>query len=131
MSTATFSIPIRGPGATGRLSGLGRPVFSVPRLGPGATGRLSGLGRPVFSVPRLGPGATGRLSQVETGLTAELETYYQNLRANCFDTYGPDFCNSVMPMSIYNAMGRAREGFGMPWWAWLIVGILAAKFLRL
>lgn len=71
------------------------------------------------------------LGQSEAGAMDTLQAMYGDVRAWCLRNKDADFCNKVLPYSVYSAMGREQGGFSMPWWGWLIVGAVVVKFLRL
>ncbi len=58
-----------------------------------------------------------------------LSENYQDVREWCIETYGAERCNSFLPQNVYNAIGQPRES-RLPWWAWMLLGALAGRMLR-
>jgi hypothetical protein len=58
----------------------------------------------------------------------KLEDQYQALREKCIESFGLEFCTSVLPGRLYNAMGQRQ--FSLPWWAWMLLGLLVGRVLR-
>lgn len=71
------------------------------------------------------------LGQAEAGAMDTLQAMYGDIRTWCLDNKDADFCNKVLPYSVYSALGREQGAFRMPWWGWMIIGVLAAKMLRI
>ncbi len=72
--------------------------------------------------------ALGNLGQFD--VTSSVEDQYTTLREKCLENYGPDFCNSVLPRTMVYALTRRGEGYTLPWWAWMLLGGLAARLIR-
>lgn len=64
-------------------------------------------------------------------ITQTLEEQYFTLRTRCIERWGEDFCTSVLPRNMVYAVTRRGEGYTLPWWAWMGIGYVAAKMLRL
>lgn len=71
------------------------------------------------------------LGQVQAGnLTATLEERYNDLRTGCIDSFGPDFCNAVLPRNLVYAVTRKDTRPTIPWWGWMLMGAFAGRILR-
>ena len=66
----------------------------------------------------------------QINISRTLEEQYAMLRGKCVENYGPDFCNSVLPRSMVYAVTRRGEGYTLPWWAWMIAGLLAGRLIK-
>ena len=77
----------------------------------------------------------GRISPmgqtVQADITEVMEDQYFALRERCIERWGEDFCNSVLPRNMVYAVTRRGEGYTLPWWAWMALGALMVKLLRL
>ena len=78
--------------------------------------------------------ASPRLGQlvspvVDATIGEKLEEQYYALRDACIEKFGLQFCNSVLPAGVYNAMGRRK--ISVPWWGWMILGLLLGRILRI
>lgn len=67
-------------------------------------------------------------AKVDT-ISEKLEDQYAALREKCIQHFGLEFCNSVLPHGMYGAMGRKR--LSVPWWGWMILGLLLGRILRI
>lgn len=67
--------------------------------------------------------------RVDMPILEKVQSQYADLRASCIERFGPDFCNSVMPESVFYAL-RERDTSAIPFWGWILVGFLGAKILR-
>ena len=67
-------------------------------------------------------------------LLERVQRQYGDLRAACIERFGEDFCNSVMPESVFYALQRdqfEKKTSAVPFWAWFLAGFLASKILRI
>lgn len=89
-------------------------------------GTLIGLGQaPERVVSTIAAGQPAEVSVMDT-----LRQEYGELRAGCIERFGEDFCNSVLPQSVFYATQGTGE-FRIPAWVWFLGGFIAAKVLRL
>lgn len=70
-----------------------------------------------------------RLTDVSTDPLQIIEDQYFTLRERCIEQYGEDRCNAFLPRSMIYAVTRRDQGYSFPWWAWMILGALAAKVI--
>lgn len=68
---------------------------------------------------------------VEATPMQDLQVQYENLRQWSTENFGPEFTNTVLPVNVFNAMGRRIEKVSIPWWGWLLIGLLAGRILRI
>lgn len=90
----------------------------IPRLGLGFT--TEGSGVPLYGLGQANGGSV---------VAEDLQRKYQEVRDWCNENLGPEACNSFLPRSVYNAIGQPRES-RLPWWAWMLLGALAGRMLR-
>ena len=71
------------------------------------------------------------LGQTQADISQTLEEQYAALREKCIAWRGEEFCNSVLPRNMVYAVTRRPEGASvLPWWGWMILGLLAGKLVR-
>ena len=54
---------------------------------------------------------------------------YERLVTWCNENIDPNICDKFLPDEPIWLPAPAREGFGLPWWAWGGIGFLAARIL--
>ena len=88
-------------------------------------GTLIGLGQtPERVVSTIAAGQPAEVSVMDS-----LRQEYGELRQGCIDRFGEDFCNSILPQSVFYA---TQDGeFRIPAWVWFFGGFIVAKVLRL
>lgn len=87
-------------------------------------GTLIGLGQaPERDVSTIDAGQPAEVSVMDT-----LRQEYGELRAGCIERFGEDFCNSVLPQSVFYA-AQGTDKLRVPAWAWFLSGLFVAKVL--
>ena len=74
-------------------------------------------------------GAAPTLGEID--LQFQAEEQYAVLREKCIQQYGEGFCNAILPRNMIYALTRRDEGFTLPWWAWMLCGLLVGKLIKL
>jgi len=85
-------------------------------------GTLLGLGQTPVSTIAAGQPA-------EVSVMDSLRDEYAELRQGCIERFGEDFCNTILPRSVFYA--TQDGGFRIPAWGWFVAGFFVAKVLRL
>lgn len=86
--------------------------------------------RPIKGPVYAGFSGLSGLGQASTGPLSVMEDKYMVLRSKCVEQYGADFCNAVLPRSMVYAITRRDEGYSLPWWVWMLLGLLVGRLLR-
>ena len=75
--------------------------------------------------------AVASLGQIDADLS--ISERYEQIKENCIERFGPEFCNAVLPVAPIwlppPERGVETGAFGLSWYVWAIIGFVMGKVL--